>query len=70
MPPNSSPSRALADHLLGRPVVEWIAEQRAANVSWRLIERELLRLTDGQVDVTHETIRSWAALAEVAERSA
>lgn len=55
----ASPTRRLADLLLGRPVEEWISERRLAGRSWRLIERDLRETTEGEVDVTHETLRSW-----------
>ena len=49
----------LASQELGRPVGGWIADMRAGRVSYRDIARALFDATDGQVTVTHETIRSW-----------
>lgn len=56
---------------LGRPVHEWIAEQRAANLSFRRIASALRDATDGATDVSDVTVRSWwaAHLAET-EQSA
>ena len=53
----------LASHLLGRDVREFIAERRGSGPrhrAWRLVARDLYEATDGQIDVTYETLRSWA----------
>jgi len=61
---NSDRSRTaaaeLASLILERPIEEWIAERRAAGRAWRRVERDLLEATGGRVDVTHETLRTWA----------
>lgn len=49
----------LADLKLGRPVTEYVAEKRADGKAWRVIARDLYLDTNGEVDVTHETLRSW-----------
>lgn len=54
------PLKRLADHLVGG-IDGWIAQRRQAGKSWRVISRELSDLTDGEIDVTYETLRSWAA---------
>lgn len=54
-----SPTQRLASILLGRPLDGWIADQRAAGRSWRLVARDLYEATNGQIDVTHETVRTW-----------
>ncbi len=56
-----TPTARLADILLGDsgPLETFVRERRAAGRSWRQIERDLYRATDGEVDVTFETIRSW-----------
>jgi hypothetical protein len=36
-----------------------VRERRERKRSWRLIARDLLTATDGEVDLTFETIRSW-----------
>lgn len=54
-----TPTQRLASILLGRPLDGWIAERRAAERSWRLIARDLYEATNGQIDVTHETVRAW-----------
>lgn len=52
-------AQRLAGLLLGRPVVDWIREQRP-DKSYRAIARDLAALTGGQVDVAPETLRLWA----------
>ncbi len=58
-------AQQLATILLKQDVSEWIAERRPG-MSWRKLARELHDATDGQVDVTQQTLYSWhaAALAE------
>lgn len=58
--PKSSTQR-LAELLLGSPLVDFIADRRAAGRSWRLLSRDLREATDGQVDITGETLRVWSA---------
>lgn len=53
-------TQELSDLLLGRPVEDFIVERRAAGRAWRYVARDLLEATGGRVDVTHETLRSWA----------
>ena len=48
-----------ASHLLGRPVLEWVAEQREAGWTYRKIAEDLKAATDGQVDITAEALRLW-----------
>lgn len=59
--PEPTPMFRLADHLLEGQLRTFITERRAAKRSWRLIARDLYEATGGQVDVTHETLRSWVA---------
>jgi hypothetical protein len=54
-----SPTQRLASILLGEPVTTWVARQRSAGRSWRLVARDLYERTGGQIDVTHETLRLW-----------
>jgi hypothetical protein len=56
-----TPTQRLASLLLRESVTDWIAEQRRAGLSWRLIARELHTTTDGQIDVTAETLRGWTS---------
>lgn len=58
---DGTPTQRLATLLLHKPVTEWIAEQRAEGTSWRLTARALYAATDGQIDVTAETLRGWCA---------
>lgn len=55
-----TPNQRLAEIILGRPVDDWIRERRATGRSWRLIARDLYEATNGQIDLTHETVRGWA----------
>jgi hypothetical protein len=55
-----NPNQRLATVLLGRPVHQWIAEQRELGWSWRKIADDLKIATDGLVDVSHESIRQWS----------
>jgi hypothetical protein len=59
MPVAESPNQAFASFILQRPVREWIAEQRELGWSWRKIADDLKIATNGQVDVSHESIRQW-----------
>jgi hypothetical protein len=53
------PTQRLADLLLGQSLDDFVLSRRAEERSWRLIARDLYERTNGQVDVTHETLRSW-----------
>lgn len=54
-----TPTQRLAGHLLGRPLAEFVAEQRRGGRSWRLVARDVLEATEGEIDVTGETLRGW-----------
>lgn len=54
-------TQRLATALLGRDVRTWITDRRAEGISWRHIAADLAYETDGQVFVSHETIRNWAS---------
>ena len=56
-----TPTMKLASILLGQDVREWISQRRTDGRSWRLISRDLYEATNRQVDVTHESVRSWVA---------
>lgn len=58
--PTQTPTQRLASILLGRPLSGWIEERRNEGRSWRLIARDLFDATNGQIDVTHETLRAWS----------
>jgi len=51
----------LAELILEQPLAEYVAEKRTAipQWSWRLIAEHLSIDTEGKVDVTHETLRTW-----------
>lgn len=59
--PARTPSHKLADLLLGDegPLEDFVRGRRAMGRSWRLIERDLLKATDGEADLTFETLRTW-----------
>lgn len=65
MPP--TPIQALAEHLLGQPVGQWLRERRPER-SYRRLAQDLLGATGGQIDVTDRTIAAW--LAEHSEQPA
>jgi len=56
-----------ADTVLGRPLEEYVAEARARGTSWRRISLNLRDETGGEVDITHETLRSWFVADDRAE---
>ena len=58
-PMTDTPTQKLASIILGQDVREWITQRRDEGRSWRLISRDLYEATNRQVDVTHESIRSW-----------
>ena len=63
MPP--TPTWRLADMLIDGGLDQFIASHRANKASWRSIALALRDLTDGQVDVTPETVRNWASTLSV-----
>lgn len=62
MPP-TPPRQRLADLILGRPVLDFIAEQRTSGLSYRRIALDLRDATSGEIDVTDVTIRNWRRAA-------
>ena len=54
-----TPSQKLATLLIGTDLEAFVRERRTAGTSWRHIARAIYEATDGQVDVTHETLRNW-----------
>ena len=61
-----TPTQKLASIILGQDVREWIVRRRSDGRSWRLISRDLYEATNKQVDVTHESIRSWVIESDAA----
>ena len=57
--PKQTAKQRLADLVLGRPLAEFVAERRASDMAWRRISRELLDATDGAIDISGESLRSW-----------
>jgi hypothetical protein len=62
-----TPSQRLAGIALGRPLDEYVAEKRAARPrwTWRLIAEQIATDTNGEINLSHETLRGWYG-AEVA----
>lgn len=54
----------LASERLGRPVTEWIVEQRESGASWSLIVARLHSET--RLAVSDVTLRNWLSAAGVA----
>ena len=54
--------RTIAEEKLDEPLVDWITSRRNGppKQSWRAIARELATITDGEVDVTGEAVRTWS----------
>lgn len=59
VPEVATPTRRLADLLLGGKLDDFVLTRRAEGRAWRLISRDLWEETDGELDVTYETLRSW-----------
>lgn len=49
----------LADLILGRPVVEFIGERRAAGQSWPAIRDALREATGGEIAITWQAVQQW-----------
>lgn len=58
------PRQRLADLLLGRPVLDFIAERRADDASYRRIAADLRDATSGEIDVSDVTVRAWHLAAQ------
>lgn len=58
-PESETPTQRLASILLGESVQTFIATRRENGRPWRFIARDLYDATEGQIDVTHETLRQW-----------
>ena len=54
-----TPSRRLADTLIEGGLAAFVAKRRGDGASWRRIAADLRDATDGQVDLTDETLRGW-----------
>lgn len=54
-----SPTYRLADILLKGRLADYVHDARGAGKSWRRIAIDLRDLTNTEIDVTHETLRSW-----------
>lgn len=54
-----TPTQRLAEVLLGESLEHFVRSRRAEGKPWRIIARDLWRATNGEVDVTYETLRTW-----------
>lgn len=65
--PDGTPTQRLASTLLGQPLEEWVAARRLMRMSWKAIAAELSVSTNGQVNISRETLRGWfvPALSDV-----
>lgn len=52
-------TRRYADLLLDGGFDAFVASRRAKGRAWRLISRDLWEETNGELDVTYETLRAW-----------
>ena len=59
--PDMATVQSIADHLLGRPVADFIAERRAAGRNWREVRDDIQAATSGVVNVTRQAVQLWAA---------
>jgi len=57
--PKQTAKQRLADLVLGRPLAEFVAERRADGTAWRRIAQDLTDATDGSLDISGESLRSW-----------
>jgi hypothetical protein len=55
-----SPRQMLAARILDMPVKDYITNLRSHGLSWRRIAQTLREDTGGVIDVTDQTLRSWA----------
>ncbi len=63
----ASPLQRLADLLLGRPVLDLIAEERTNGKTWPEIRDAICDATNGEIDVTWQAIQQWARAARTAD---
>jgi hypothetical protein len=54
-----SANQRLASLLLGRDVMDWIAQRRDEGASWRKLAAELQDRTNGQVRVSDVALARW-----------
>lgn len=54
-----TPLYLLADAIIDGGITKYVEEKRAAGLSWRRISIDLMKATDGKIDVGPTTVRSW-----------
>ncbi len=55
----SPPRQRLATLILGRDVLEFIADHRDAGKTWPEVRDLLQSATDGEIDVTYQALQQW-----------
>lgn len=58
-----SPTQRLASLKLGRPLEEYVAEKRNAGLPWSSIAAEISLDTEGEVEISRESLRLWYGAA-------
>jgi hypothetical protein len=66
----STPRQRLADLLLGRSVLDFIAERRADGKTWPQVRDDLCDATDGEIDVSWQAVQQWASQSVAADGAA
>lgn len=56
---NLTPKRRLADLLLPEGLEHFVRSRRANGVAWRVVARDLWMETEGELDITFESLRAW-----------
>lgn len=58
---NLTPTQRLAAIKLGRPLADYVTEKRNARPQWpwRMIADQIVIDTDGEIVVSHESLRQW-----------
>jgi len=52
-------TRRYADLLLDGGLDAFVNSRRAEGRAWRLISRDIWEATDGELDISYETLRAW-----------
>jgi hypothetical protein len=65
---DATPLRRLAELLLGEPLEDFVRSRRP-HKAWRFIARDLYDATNGEIDVTHESLRLWFPDATPSEKA-
>lgn len=69
MTTQQTPTRRLADFIVPGGLDAYVAQHRGRGDSWQRIARDLYLDTDGELDITFQTLASWFAAAESEQAS-